>query len=259
MSHPDAPESSPDDPPASPPSVRKVKAPKGGIQFDRWGIKADINPARVGEPEPHSAKDVWASIKGSFRRIAVDLCGLLADALHSSRRLVRGVGQMPPSKRARVERAHDAAERAEARRQELHGVGELPGLDDSAVAKQLVDLLAEIQSRGVMVEIRELPDGSPAIVMVGHQHAEAAEKIIAAALPALGPETPGSSSIPVANVLTHRLSVILEEHGISTFGQLCDHSAFDLSLIDGIGEKSLRQIRVALAQLGLAMKADEAS
>lgn len=104
----------------------------------------------------------------------------------------------------------------------------------------------------------------PARDMLSMRAAEA-EKAASAAPAVTSPVPPPQAPVPVeeekqqALLLSERTANALLKHGIDTMQKILQCSAEDLAALDGIGEKSIREIEIALAQMGLALSGAKSS
>jgi hypothetical protein len=182
-----------DDPPASPIDVETSEgtAEKTGIQVDIYGIKikGPLRPADTGEPQPETWKDVAHAVHRHLKSLAVHLFGLPDDVLDAARKLVRGLSELPGALARRIDRAHENADRGEAKRQLKVAAG-LPAPSPTEALDNLEAGLLALQAEGAAVEIRELEDGRTALIIVKPEERQIAAELAAKALPAPQQEKP---------------------------------------------------------------------
>jgi hypothetical protein len=248
-----------EDPPAKPAPAQapsKKRRRQAGIQVDGYKIKADIRPAEVGEPAPRTWREVGAAVNAKLMKIAVDTFGVLGDSLEGLRKCIRGLAEIPAAFARRVDRAHERADRLEGTRQEKLEARQLPPPDTTRVVDQLEGFLRQLQSEGIPVEVRELEDGTPAIVIVRPELQSVAARATRAALPSPDSAAAGTAGLLVETFLSARVAGILQRRGIRTAGDLAAPSVEDLLAGDGFGEKSLVAVREALVRLGLNLRGE---
>jgi len=157
-----------------------------GIQIDGYKIKAHIRPVETGEPTPKTWAEVWQSVHAKLKLIAVNLVGVVEDAVVGTRKLLRGLAEIPAATARRIDRAHEKADREESIRQEKVESKVLPPPPPEDAMDCLKGLLLGLQANGVPVEIRDLGDGRQAIVIVKPEDRQIAAKLAAKALPGPG-------------------------------------------------------------------------
>jgi hypothetical protein len=182
-----------DDPPASPIEVETSEetAEKTVIQIDLYGIKikGPLRTADTGEQTPENWKDVGQAVHKKLKSIAVNLVGFADDVVIGARRIVRSISELPGALAKWIARSHDVADGGEVKRQEEVAAG-LPAPSPTKALDNLEALLLALQADGAAVEIRELEDGRPAIMIVKPEDRQIAAELAAKALPAPQKEKP---------------------------------------------------------------------
>ena len=152
-----------------------------GIQVDAYGVKARLKPTAPDEPEPKTVKELLSSIRRNLLAAVHHVFGITTEALRSTRRLVRGVGDvggMPSAVVSRVEPAHARVDAREAEEQaKLDRPGSPPVLP-SVVEQGLVETLQRLQSKGIPVELREVRPGVFVVLMVQPELRDTALRLV---------------------------------------------------------------------------------
>jgi hypothetical protein len=95
-----------DEPPAES-QVRAKQSQQDGIQFDAYGIKTDFRPMEIGEPPPRTWKEVRDAVHAKLKVIAVNIVGVAEDFVVGTRKLIRGLTDIPAAAARRIDRAHE--------------------------------------------------------------------------------------------------------------------------------------------------------
>jgi hypothetical protein len=153
------------------------------IEIDGFKIKARIHPVDPGEPKPKSWSEVRDAVHAKLMSITVNIFGLADDALSAGRTMIIGLAAIPVALARRIGRAHEKADRGEGIKQTKAETTGIPQLSSSRAIDSLEAFLATLQASGVPVEIRELEDGRPAVVIVKPEDRHLALELMRKALP----------------------------------------------------------------------------
>ncbi len=161
-------------------------AERTGIQVDGYKIKAHLRPVETGEPTHETWAEVAQSVNAKLKSIAVDSVGLVADVVEGSRRIIRGLADIPAAVARRIDRAHEKADRVEALEQVKVESRALPPPSPADAMNYVKEFLLGLQAQGKTVGIRDLEDGRVAIVIVKPEDQQFAAEVVAKALPGPG-------------------------------------------------------------------------
>jgi hypothetical protein len=179
--HVPADQESPGDPGES--YVTSKTAERTGIQVDGYKVKVHVRPAETGEPTPETWGEVARSVNEKLKALAVSSVGLVVDVVEGSRRIVRGLAEIPAAVAHRIDRAHVKADREEAIEQEKAESRAMPPPLPAAAVDRVEEILLRLQAEGTAVEIHELEDGRQAILIVKPEDRQIAAAIAGRALP----------------------------------------------------------------------------
>lgn len=241
------------------PSKQKVqRTDQTSVQFDAYGLKGRIQPARADEPAPRSWKELWRAVVQKLRSIVFNVFGVADDTVRSTRSIVRGIGdlgEIPAATARRIERAHEVTDAREDQAQSSIEAGE-PALLAHEAQERLETRLRELQEKGVPVEMREVAPGLFLLVVVEPGMNSCANELAATELKALGVrDTDHIRSLPISELgLPKRVANALLEADLRRIGDVISRSPPDLLCIRDIGEESLAEIQKRLAEMGLRLR-----
>ena len=161
---------------------------KADVQIDGYGIKARIQPEDADEPQPRTAGEAWALVKGHLLQLAVAPTGLLVDVFKGARRLIRGATSLPQKLGRRIAGAHKAADQREDRQQARLETGKIQALPPGEASEQLEAKIQQLRARGIPVEIVDLGDGRVGILIVRPEHRDLAQELAKLSLPPPPPD-----------------------------------------------------------------------
>ncbi|MHC4879629.1 MAG: DNA-directed RNA polymerase subunit alpha C-terminal domain-containing protein [Planctomycetota bacterium] len=242
-----------------PPSSDDDEGEESPLQVDIYGVKARLTAATdIDTSAPLTITSVAYDVGQSLLRIGRDLFGLVADLVTGSRSLVRGTTKLKGGVDARIKRAHDYAERAEANAQQGKSPRDNDAQAQNAAVANLEDVLRAFQARGVPVQMLKLPSGGVVITLVCPEHQDAAGACAESAVQgflAYSDEDDDEDDVlgvPLSDLeLSVRLRNCLQRLGIETIGDVTRITEPELMSSKNFGEITLVELREVMSRFGL--------
>jgi hypothetical protein len=128
--------------------------PPDAIGLNIYGIKATVRPGEV-PPPPKNLRDLKTRACQYLLAFADGCMALLPDGITAGRGLLRGIARLPLALARRIEVSTEAADKAEASRQEVSVAAKNPILKNTAI-DHLRDVIDELRAAGIPVEVHKI-------------------------------------------------------------------------------------------------------